>query len=165
MWRWCLSNETTALQLRVEGSRRGERGQRNFEHLTHTWVEKLVEKSWYITREGIKRRGREKKKTRKKKERERESKRLKKYNSKKEEFSTFDHITRACPRILFVLVHAQLFPFNTIFQYLFPRFRLAFFSTLYKFIVWAFCLSPFLFWVQVKTSPYTHQIQSWVLLV
>ena len=65
------------------------------------------------------------KKTRKKKERE--SKKLKKYNSKKEEFSTFDHITRACPRILFVLVYAQLFPFNTIFQYLFPRFRLAFF--------------------------------------
>ena len=56
----------------------------------------MVEKSWYITQEGIKRRGREKKKTRKKKERE--SKRLKKYNSKKEEFSTFDHITRACPK-------------------------------------------------------------------
>ena len=71
MWRWCLSSKIAALQLRVEGSRRGERGQRNFEHLTHTWVEKLVEKSWYITREGIKRRGREKKKTRKKKERER----------------------------------------------------------------------------------------------
>ena len=116
----------------------------------------------YNTRRDQKK-NRERKKTRKKKERE--SKRLKKYNSKKEEFSTFDHITRACPRILFVLVHAQLFPFNTIFQYLFPRFRLAFFPTLYKFIVWAFCLSPFLFWVQVKTSPYTHQIQSWVLLV
>ena len=94
------------------------------------------------------------KKTRKKKERE--SKRLKKYNSKKEEFNTFDHITRACPRILFVLVHAQFFLFNTIFQYLFPRFRLAFSPTLYKFIVWAFCLSPFLFWVQVKTSPYNY---------
>ena len=72
-----------------------ERGQRNFEHLTHTWVEKLVEKSWYITRKGIKRRGTEKK------ERERESKMLKKYNSKKEEFSIFDHITRACSKILF----------------------------------------------------------------
>ena len=41
--------------------------------------------------------------------------RLKKYNSKNEEFSIFDYITRACPKILFVLVHAQLFPFNTIF--------------------------------------------------
>ena len=73
----------------------------------------MVKKSWYITRKGIKRRGTEKKDG--KKERERESKMLKKYNSKKEEFSIFDHITRACPKILFVLVHAQLFPFNTIF--------------------------------------------------
>ena len=108
-----MNSEPAALQLRVEGSRRGERGHRNFENLTHTWVEKLVEKSWYITRKGIQRRGTEKKDG--KKERERESKRLKKYNSKKEEFSIFDHITRACPKILFVLVHAQLFPFNTIF--------------------------------------------------
>ena len=58
----------------------------------------------YNTRRDQKKRGR-RKKTRKKKERERESKSLKKYNSKKEEFSTLDHITRACPRILFVLVH------------------------------------------------------------
>ena len=36
--------------------------------------------------------------------RERESKRLKKYNSKKEEFSTLSHSTRACPRILFAYV-------------------------------------------------------------
>ena len=49
MWRWCLNSKIAALQLRVEGSRRGEKGQRNSEHLTHTWVEKLVEKSWYIT--------------------------------------------------------------------------------------------------------------------
>ena len=109
----------------------------------------------YNTRRDQKKGG-QRKKTRKK--RERESKRLKKYNSKKEEFSTFDHITRACLRILFVLVHAQLFPFNTIFQYLFSRFRLAFSPTLYKFIVWAFCLSPFLFWVQAKTSPYNIYI-------
>ena len=37
--------------------------------------------------------------------RERESKRLKKYNSKKEEFSTLSHSTRACPMILFACVH------------------------------------------------------------
>ena len=37
-------------------------------------------------------------------EREKESKRLKKYNSKKEEFSTLSHSTRACPRILSVYV-------------------------------------------------------------
>ena len=48
--------------------------------------------------------GTQEKKTRKKKERERESKMLKKYNSKKEEFSTLSHSTRACPRILFAYV-------------------------------------------------------------
>ena len=36
--------------------------------------------------------------------RERKSKRLKKYNSKKEEFSTLSHSTRACPRTLFACV-------------------------------------------------------------
>ena len=48
----------------------------------------------------------ERKKWRKKKrkEREKESKRLKKYNSKKEEFITLSPSTRACPRILFVSV-------------------------------------------------------------
>ena len=38
------------------------------------------------------------------KEREKESKRLKKYNSKKEEFSTLSPSIRACPRILFACV-------------------------------------------------------------
>ena len=99
----------------------------------------------YNTRRDQKK-GERKKKRLEKRKRERESKRLKKYNSKKEEFNIFDHITRACLKILFVLVHAQLFPFNTIFQYLFPRFRLAFFPTLYKFIVrtfWAWVHSRF----------------------
>ena len=38
------------------------------------------------------------------KERKKESKRLKKYNSKKEEFITLSHSTRVCPRILFASV-------------------------------------------------------------
>ena len=38
------------------------------------------------------------------KEREKESKRLKKYNSKKEIFITLSPSTRACPRILFASV-------------------------------------------------------------
>ena len=67
-----------------------------------------------------------------------ERKRGKKYNSKRKEFCTLDLTTRAWPRILSVFVHVQLFPFNTIFQYLFPRFKLAFSPTLYKFIVRAF---------------------------
>ena len=41
------------------------------------------------------------KKTRKRKE----SKRLKKCNSKTEEFFTIDHTVKACPRILFACVH------------------------------------------------------------
>ena len=39
-----------------------------------------------------------------KRKRERESKRLKKYNSKKKEFSTLGNSTKACPRILFACV-------------------------------------------------------------
>ena len=34
-----------------------------------------------------------------------ESKRLKKYNSKKEEFFIIDHTVKACPRMLLVCVH------------------------------------------------------------
>ena len=92
----------------------------------------------YNTKRDQKKENGHREKRREKRKRERESKRLKKYNSKKKEFSTLNHITRACSRILFVLVYVQLFPFNTIFQYLFPKFRLAFSLTLYKFIVWAF---------------------------
>ena len=42
-----------------------------------------------------------KKKTQKRKE----SKRLKKYNSKMEEFFTIDHTVRPCPRMRFACVH------------------------------------------------------------
>ena len=56
----------------------------------------------YNTKNDSKERAQEKRL--KKKERERKSKRLKKYNSKKEEFSTLSHSTRACPRILFACV-------------------------------------------------------------
>ena len=48
--------------------------------------------------------GTEEKKIRKRRERERESKRVKKYNSKNEEFSTLSHSTRTCPRILLACV-------------------------------------------------------------
>ena len=44
------------------------------------------------------------KKIRKRRERERERERVKKYNSKKEEFSTFSHSTRTGPRILLACV-------------------------------------------------------------
>ena len=50
--------------------------------------------------------GTEEKKIRKRREREREreSKRVKKYNSKNEEFSTLSHSTRTGPRILLACV-------------------------------------------------------------
>ena len=51
----------------------------------------------YNTKKDSKKGGQRKKK-------ERESKRLKKYNSKNEEFNTLGHSTRACPRILFACV-------------------------------------------------------------
>ena len=37
--------------------------------------------------------------------REKESKRLKKYNSKKEEFFTINHTVRACPMMLFACAY------------------------------------------------------------
>ena len=50
--------------------------------------------------------GEQKEKDKKKeRERERERERVKKYNSKKEEFSTLSHSTRTGPRILLACVH------------------------------------------------------------
>ena len=37
-------------------------GQRNSQHLTHTWMEKRIKKSQYITRKGIQGKGDEKRK-------------------------------------------------------------------------------------------------------
>ena len=62
-------------------------GQENSQHLTHTWMEKMVQKPYYIMRKGIKRRWTE--------EKQKKSERLKKYNSKKKEFYTIDHTIRA----------------------------------------------------------------------
>ena len=62
--------------------------QGNSQHLTHTWMEKMVQKPQYITRKGIKGGGGGTKKRKK-------SEMLKKYNSKKKEFYTIDHTIRA----------------------------------------------------------------------
>ena len=62
-------------------------GQGNSQHLTHTWMEKMVQKPYYIMRKGIQRRWTE--------EKQKKSERLKKYNSKKKEFYTIDHTIRA----------------------------------------------------------------------
>ena len=62
-------------------------GQGNSQHLTHTWIVKMVQKRWYITRKGIQRKEDERKIEKKDK--------LKKYNSKKKEFYTIDDTIRA----------------------------------------------------------------------
>ena len=62
-------------------------------------------KPQYIIQRKIKRKRERKEGEKKRKEREKESKRLKKYNSKKEEFITLSPNIRACPRILFASVH------------------------------------------------------------
>ena len=97
MWRWCLNSKQAVLQLREEGLRRGEMRQGNSQHLTHTWMEKMVQKPYYIMRKGIQRRWTE--------EKQKKSERLNKYNSKKKELYTIDHTIRAWPRMLFVLVY------------------------------------------------------------
>ena len=61
----------------------------------------------------------------------------------------------ACSRILFVLIRFHSSLFNVVTQYLGPRSRLAFYPTLYKFIVrtlWAWIHSCF--GVQAKSGPY-----------
>ena len=131
MWRWCLNNKQAALQLRVEGLRSGKRLLTPDSHVDGGNGAKTVV---YNTKKDSKNGGR-----RKKYKKEKERKRWKEYNSKKEEFFIIDHTDRACPRMIFVCMHVWLFPFNTyIYQYLYPRFRLAFSPTLYKFIVRAF---------------------------
>ena len=57
----------------------------------------------YNTKKDSKAKGK-RKKIRKRRKRERERERVKKYNSKKEEFSTFSHSTRTGPRILLACV-------------------------------------------------------------
>ena len=146
-------------------SRRFKEGRKGTEKLwtpdSHVGGEIGVKNVVYNTKRDQKKRKKKEKRTEQK---EKESKMLKKYNSKKEKFCTLDHTTRAWPRILFIFVHVQLFPFNTIFQYLFPRFRLAFSPTLYKFIVRAFW-SWVHFYFGFKSKPvlteFKHKL-SWV---
>ena len=52
-------------------------GQGNSQHLTHTWIVKVVQKPWYIIRKEIQREGGKKNKWKKEM--------LKKHNSKKKE--------------------------------------------------------------------------------
>ena len=87
----------------MEGSRRGK-GNREKGLPTpdpHVDGGNGVKTIVYNTKKDKKRGGRKRKR---KKEREKESKRLKKYNSIKEEFITLSPSTRACLKILFACV-------------------------------------------------------------
>ena len=51
-----MNSEHAALQLRMENSRKGKKsGKKDFQHLTHTWMEETVKKPWYIIRREKKR--------------------------------------------------------------------------------------------------------------
>ena len=146
MWRWCLNSKQAVLQLIAEGSRRCEMLQGNFQHLTHTWMVKMVQKPWYITWKGTQKKGGEKKK----KKKGRRNTTVKRKNSKL--LITLLRHDRGC---FSALLHVQLLPLNTNNRYLFSRFKLAFSPTFYKFIVracWAWVHSYF--GVRAKTSPY-----------
>ena len=133
MWKWCLNSKQAALQLRVEGSRKGERGQEKLSTPdSHVDEEKGAKTIVYNTKRDSKKRE-EKKNTKRKR-----AKRWRNTTVKKKKFYAIDHTIRAYPKMLFVFVHVYLFPFNTINQYLFPIFRLTFSPTLYKFIIRAF---------------------------
>ena len=80
MWRWCLNSKQAALQLVVEGSRRRfkemwDGTERNSQNLTHTCTVRMVQKSWYITWKGTKKK--------KNKNKNREKSKFKKDNSKR----------------------------------------------------------------------------------
>ena len=88
----------------MEGSRRGKRNREKGLPTPDPHVDwgNGVKTIVYNTKKEKKRRTQ--KREEEEKEREKESKRLKKYNSKKEEFITLSPSTRACPRILFASV-------------------------------------------------------------
>ena len=54
----------------MEDSRKGKKGKKKkgFQRLTHTWMEKMVKKPWYIIRREKKRKGDEEKEREKEKE-------------------------------------------------------------------------------------------------
>ena len=91
----------------MEGSRRGKGSREKGFPIPDPHVDggNGVKTIVYNTKKGKKAGGGGGKKTKEGKERK-IAKRLKKYNSKKEEFSTLSSSTRACPKMLFACVRA-----------------------------------------------------------
>ena len=99
MWRWCLNSKQAALQLRVEDSRRDERGQKKLPTPdSHVDGENGSRTTVYNTKKNEKGKGTEK-------EKQEKSERLNKCNSKKKEFHIIDHTISAYPKMLFVFLY------------------------------------------------------------
>ena len=117
---------------------------KDFKRLIHTWMKKTVKKPQYIMRRKKKRKGDRKKKTKGKREK-----------IKNGVFTS--HSIRVCPRILLV----QIYAYNSFLQRFNPRswpqIQISFFSCTLQIYCSGFMgLGPFLFWIQVKSGPYTN---------
>ena len=100
-----MNSEHAALQLKIEYSRKGKRSgkKKDFQHLTHTWMEEMVKKTIVYNTKKEKKEGDTEKRLKKRK-RKKKGKKVEEIQQQKEEFSTLSHSTRACPRILSVYV-------------------------------------------------------------
>ena len=141
MWRWCLNSKQAVLQLRVEDSRRDERGQKKLPTPdSHVDGEKCTRTAVYNTKRNWRKKGRKKRKKRKR------AKGWRKITVKR----------RSSILLIILLGHIRGY-------FLYPRiFRLALSPTLYKFIVrafWAWAHSCFGFeskLVLTKTIEWKH---------
>ena len=134
MWRWCLNSKQAALQLRVEGSRRGEGEQKKLptpdSHVDGGNGAKTIV---YNMKRDSKKGGRRKNTRKKKREKGGRNTTVKRKSS-----SLSIILTGHVGGCFLHVCMCDSFHFNTIYQYLYPRFRLVFSPTFYKFIVWAF---------------------------
>ena len=110
----------------------------------YTCMVRMVQKSWYITWEGVQRKGI-------KKPRE---KKIKKYDTKRRTLDSWLYYSGYAEND-FCILYSQLFFQTTHDCYLIFKIMLVFSPTLYKFIVWAcWARTQSCFRVQAKTGPH-----------
>ena len=112
---------------------------------------RMILKSWYITWEGVQRKG----------DWKTYRKRIKKYDIKGRTPDSWLYYLGYAEDDFYIL-YLQLF-FQTINdRYLLSKIRLVLSPTLYKFIVWAcWVITQSCFGVQAKTGPYNYQIKNY----
>ena len=109
----------------------------------YTCMVRMVQKSWYITWEGVQRKGI-------KKPRE---KKIKKYDTKRRTLDSWLYYSSYAEND-FCILYSQLFFQTTHDRYLLFKIRLVLSPTLYKFIVWAcWARTQSYFRVQAETGP------------